>query len=121
MMNFIPKSIRPFIGTKDYNVSRNFYAELGFEELKLSVNMSYFKLGEYGFYLQDAYVKDWIDSSMVFLEVENLKKHFSEMKELKLDKKYARVRITEIVYNDWGNEFFLYDPSGVLWRIGEFK
>jgi hypothetical protein len=43
------------------------------------------------------------------------------MKELKLDKKYARVRITEIVYNDWGNEFFLYDPSGVLWRIGEFK
>jgi hypothetical protein len=68
-MEYKPKSSETFISSKDYNVSRNFYADLSFEELKLSVNMSYFKFGEFGFYLQDAYVKDWIDNSMVFLEV----------------------------------------------------
>ena len=23
-------------------------------------------------------------------------------------------------YLDWGNEFFLHDPSGILWHIGKF-
>ncbi|MFB0945372.1 MAG: hypothetical protein ACI9V1_000344 [Spirosomataceae bacterium] len=66
MINFGPKSIRIFIGSKNYNISRNLYVDLGFEELKLSINMSYFKLGEFGFYLQDAYVKEsriWQDTA----------------------------------------------------------
>ena len=28
--------------------------------------------------------------------------------------------LSEIVKNDWGNEFFLHDPSGILWHIGKF-
>lgn len=83
--------------------------------------MSYFKLGDFGFYLQDAYVKDWVDNTMLFLEVENLAEHLEKITRLELDKKYNNVRLTKIHYNDWGNEFFLYDPSGVLWHIGEFK
>ena len=83
-------------------------------------NMSYFKLGEFGFYLQDAYVKDWVDNSMIFLETENLESQLAHIKALKLATKYKNVRVSEIVYNDWGNEFFVHDPSGVLWHIGEF-
>ena len=52
------KSIRPFIGAKDFEVSRSFYCDLGFEEVVLSHNMSYFKTEAFGFYLQAAYVKD---------------------------------------------------------------
>ena len=52
------KSIRPFIGAKDFEVSRQFYRDLGFEESIASHNMSFFKTDEIGFYLQDAYVKD---------------------------------------------------------------
>lgn len=47
------KSIRPFIGAKNYKASRNFYRDLGFEEKILAPNMSYFKTGGLGFYLQD--------------------------------------------------------------------
>jgi len=64
-MNHKAKSIRPFIGAKDYEISREFYKDLGFEEIILSNTMSYFKTQEMGFYLQDAYVKDWVDNSMV--------------------------------------------------------
>ena len=60
------KSIRPFIGARNFEVSRNFYRDLGFEESVLSHNMSYFRTDRLGFYLQDAYVKDWIDNSMIF-------------------------------------------------------
>lgn len=115
------KSIRSFIGSKDYNLSRNFYADLGFKEVRITHNMSLFQNGNFGFYLQDAYVKDWVDNSMMFLEVENLEEHLTRIKQLKLPEKYRGVRLSEIVCNDWGNEFFLHDPSGVLWHIGEFN
>lgn len=120
MKNYNIQSIRAFIGAKDYELSRSFYRDLGFEELITSPKMSYFRLGNFGFYLQDAYVKDWVDNSMVFLEVSDLQKHFEHIKSLQLHIKYENVRLKEIVYNDWGNEFFIYDPSGILWHIGEF-
>ena len=54
------KSIRPFIGAKNFEISRQFYRDLGFEESVVSNDMSFFKTDGLGFYLQDAYVKDWI-------------------------------------------------------------
>jgi hypothetical protein len=51
-------SIRPFVGAKDFELSRNFYRDIGFEEIILANNMSLFKYEKLGFYLQDAYVKD---------------------------------------------------------------
>ncbi|MDY7395293.1 glyoxalase [Aureibaculum sp. 2210JD6-5] len=120
-MQYTPKSIRAFIGAKNYEISRNSYQDMGFEEFITSPKMLYFRLADFGFYLQDYFVRDWVDNSMLFLEVENLEKHFEGIKNLNLDKKYKNVRISEIVKNDWGNEFFIHDPSGILWHIGEFK
>jgi len=120
-MNHNIKSIRTFIGAKNYNLSRQFYLDFGFEEIKIPYKMSYFKCGEFGFYLQDAYVKRWVDNSMIFLEVQNLEQHLDDIKKLNLITKYQKVKISEIQYNDWGNEYFIHDPSGILWHIGEFK
>jgi hypothetical protein len=115
------KSIRPFIGARNYAISRNFYLDLGFEEIITSEKMSYFSIGEFGFYLQDAYVKDWIDNSMIFLELENLESNLKNIQSLGLTEKYENVRLSEIKYNEWGNEFFLHDPSGILWHFGKFN
>lgn len=115
------KSIRTFIGSKDYNESRSFYRELGFNEVAISENMSYFSMRKLGFYLQDAYVKDWINNTMVFFEVEDLESTFEQVRSLQLTEKYKNVRLSNIVYNDWGSEFFLHDPCGILWHFGIFK
>ena len=113
-------SIRAFIGAKDYDRSRNFYADLGFEEIVLSHHMSYFKSGDLGFYLQRAYVKDWIDNTMVFMEVDDLDRFFSELLTLNLTDKYPEVKIHPPKKMDWGSECFVHDPSGVLWHFGSF-
>ena len=115
------KSIRTFIGSKNYNISRKFYRDLGFEEITISKKMSYFFMGEFGFYLQDAYVKDWIDNSMIFFEVDNLESTLKYIQSLELTEKYENVRLSNIVNNDWGNEFFLHDPCGILWHFGKFE
>ena len=115
------KSIRPFIGAKDFTISRSFYRDLGFEESILAPDFSYFKTPALGFYLQDAYVKDWIDNLMVFIEVDNVDQYWNELLALNLSAKYNNVRLTPIRKYDWGKECFLHDPSGILWHFGEFS
>jgi len=116
------KSVRTFIGSKDFEVSRNFYKDLGFQESIISKNMSYYKIFEtLGFYLQDAYVEDWVNNSMIFLEVDNVDQYYNELKNLGLHNNYKDVKLTPIINNDWGRECFLHDPSGILWHFGEFN
>ncbi|NRD23763.1 glyoxalase [Winogradskyella litoriviva] len=120
-MKIKAKSIRPFIGAKVYNTSRQFYKDLGFDEVIISHNMSIFSIENFAFYLQDYYAKDWIDNTMVFLEVENVQMHLNNLKQSGVLEKYERVKCSKVVFNDWGNEFFLHDPSGILWHFGEFN
>jgi catechol 2,3-dioxygenase-like lactoylglutathione lyase family enzyme len=115
------KSIRPFIGAANFERSRNFYRDLGFREVVLSPDMSLFQTDGSGFYLQDAFVKDWVDNTMVFLEVNDVDRHWHELARLNLPEKYQEVKLTAIRNNDWGREYFLHDPSGILWHFGEFN
>lgn len=119
-MNHNAKSIRPFIGAKDFTVSRSFYRDLGFEENIITTDMSYFKTGTFGFYLQDAYVKDWIDNSTVFMEVDDVAGVWNELVALDLPTKYENVKLVPIRNLDWGRECFVHDPCGILWHFGEF-
>jgi len=119
-MNEKINSIRPFIGAQNFDLSRNFYKDLGFQENILSHNMSYFSKQGLGFYLQDAYVKDWIDNTMLFMEVENVELYWKELSFLDLTGKYNGVRLIPIRHEPWGKECFLHDPSGILWHFGEF-
>ena len=114
------KSIRPFIGAENFEISRRFYRDLGFEETVLD-NMSVFRSGELSFYLQNGYVKDWIDNTMIFLEVDNVSRVWNELLTLDLTTKYKSVKLTPIREDYWGKECFLHDPSGILWHFGEFS
>jgi len=113
-------SMRPFIGAKNFEVSRRFYRDLGFEETVLAPNFSVFKINQLAFYLQDYYVKDWIDNSMIFLEVDDVDRYWQELQALNLPEKYEGVRLTPIKTDYWGRECFLHDPSGILWHFGAF-
>lgn len=119
-MNHNAKSIRPFIGAKNFEISSRFYRDLGFEETVLSSGFSVFKSDGLAFYLQDAYVKDWVDNTMVFLEVDDVNRFWNELVALDLPSKYQGVRLTPIKVDDWGKECFLHDPSGILWHFGQF-
>lgn len=115
------KSLRPFIGAKDFEVSRSFYRDLGFKETVISHDMSVFQSGTNTFYLQKYYNKDWVNNTMIFMEVDNVVRFWDELITLDLPAKYKNVRLTPIRNEDWGSECFVHDPSGILWHFGEFK
>lgn len=114
-------SIRPFIGSKNFAESSSFYKDLGFEEVVLSHNMSLFKSKSIAFYLQDAYVKDWVDNTMVFVEVADVEAFWQHLVLLDLTSKYPTAKIVPVKHLDWGSECFVHDPAGVLWHFGTFK
>lgn len=119
-MNQKIKSMRPFIGSKDFAVSRAFYTDLGFEENSIDPKFSVFKKGDFAFYLQDYYAKEWIENTMVFVEIENVDEYWKELVSLNLEEKYDTIKLVPTKTMDWGKECFLLDPAGVLWHFGEF-
>lgn len=120
-MKHAATSIRTFIGALNFEESRRFYKELGFEESSISGSLSFIRVTDkLGFYLQNAYVKDWIENSMIFLEVEDVTRYWKELQVLDLPQKFKNVKLTPIREEIWGRECFLHDPSGVLWHFGEF-
>ena len=114
------KSIRAFVGAKDFDISRAFYQDLGFEEIVISETMSLLRTANVGFYLQKYYVEDWVNNTMLFLEVANISDFWEYLQQLNLPEKYPGVRLGAIKAYDWGRECFIHDPSGVLWHVGEF-
>jgi catechol 2,3-dioxygenase-like lactoylglutathione lyase family enzyme len=115
-------SIQPFIGAKNFDESRSFYQALGFDESVISPQMSYFQINEnIGFYLQNAYVKDWVDNTMVFVEVADVDAYYQELLSLNLSSKFSQVRLVPVRIESWGKECFLHDPSGILWHFGQFN
>lgn len=85
------KSILAFLGARDFTVSRSFYKDLGFAEVVLSPSLSLFTTDGLGFYLQHAYVQDWGDNTMLFIEVDDVDRHWSELNHLALPTRYAGV------------------------------
>jgi len=121
-MQFNSISIRPFIGTKNFSLSREFYRLLGFRELIIGEKMSYFEIGNnLGFYLQDFFVREWIENTVVFVELEEPDLFLSKIKKMRLDHHYENTLITEMKIEEWGKEFHLRDPAGILWHFGKFN
>lgn len=120
MIEHRTKSIRPFIGTRNFEESSRFYADLGFVEVTLAKGFSVFKSGKNAFYLQDMYVRDWVDNTMIFMEIEDVPRFWNELITLNLTEKYPDARLIPIREMEWGRECFVQDPSGILWHFGEF-
>jgi hypothetical protein len=114
-------SLRPFIGAKDHHISRAFYNDLGFEELVINPDLSLFTLDQFSFYLQNYYQKDWIENTMLFLEVKDVWVTFQQLEASALDQKYDGVKLVPIKHETWGQECFMLDPAGVLIHFGSFK
>ena len=114
------KSIRSFVGAKDFDTSRSFYRDLGLEEKPITEDLSLFQQDEFGFYLQRYYVEDWVNNTVLFIVVSDIKKCFEQIKQLEPDKKYPGVKIKPIKKDTWGEECFIIDPSGVLLHFAQF-
>jgi uncharacterized glyoxalase superfamily protein PhnB len=113
-------ALRPFVPAKDFEVSRQFYADLGFKIVPLGDKLMHVGLGAFGFLLQDYFVAEWAGNFMMHMLVNNLDQWWESIAALKLDSRYGVRAPVAPKLEPWGLRVaYVFDPSGVLWHFAE--
>ena len=71
-MNLIPIELKTFIPSKDFEISKQFYKDLGFIQKSEGGGIANFSFGHISFLLQDYYVKEYAENIVLHFLVENV-------------------------------------------------
>lgn len=119
MTNMTTVEVKAFVPARDFELSKRFYTDLGFDLAWSSDDLAYFHAGGSSFLLQRFYVKEHADNFMMHLLVEDVEAWWRHVNAAQLGERY-RVRVSAPADRPWGiRDFTVDDPSGVLWRIGQ--
>lgn len=121
-MSTIPSGtelLRPFIPTKDFDVSKRFYEAIGFEKV-MDGEVAIFNAGSGGFILQRYYQQQWAENCMLHLMVDDLDLWWAHIQSLDLPTRFGAPAPKPPAMQPWGlRVVYLVDPAGVLWHIAE--
>lgn len=125
MTNLHPIELKAFLPAKDFDLSKQFYQDLGFTLCWAESELAYLHYGDHGshgnigFLLQRFYVKEFAENLMMHLLVKDVDAWWSNIQDRKIMEKYS-VRVEPPEDRPWKmRDFILVDPSGVLWRIAQ--
>lgn len=111
--------IKAFVPAKDFELSKQFYRDLGFTMASDGGGVAYFHFGDASFLLQDFCAENLAENFMMHLLVQDVDAWWRQVQASGVVAKYG-VRVTGIEAQPWRmRDFCLTDPSGVLWRIGQ--
>jgi catechol 2,3-dioxygenase-like lactoylglutathione lyase family enzyme len=114
------QKMRPFVPAKDFDVSKRFYRELGFEMHLLGDKLAEMRLGPFAFLLQDYYVEQWADNFMMHVLVDDLEAWWGRIASLDLAGRYGVQAPRPPKLESWGlTVAYVFDPAGVLWHFAE--
>jgi len=112
--------LKAFVPAKDYELSRQFYVDLGFAVNWSSEQVSELQIGSFRFLLQDFYVKDHAGNFMMSLTVENADTWWAHIEQIGLKERYPGIMAEPPKLQPWGlRVLYLSDPTGVLWHIAD--
>jgi hypothetical protein len=119
MSNLGITEIKAFVPAKDFELSKQFYADLGFTMASDGGGIAYFHFNHVSFLLQDFCADSLAENFMMHILVEDVDAWWNHVSESAVASKYG-VKVTNIEAQPWRmRDFCLFDPSGVLWRIGQ--
>jgi catechol 2,3-dioxygenase-like lactoylglutathione lyase family enzyme len=111
--------VRPFLPTRDFELSKRFYEALGFRKL-LDDEVAIFEAGSGGFILQRLHDEAWARMTMMQLMVDDLDAWWLHIRGLDLPGKFGVPQPQPPAMQPWGLRIaYLVDPAGVLWHIAQ--
>lgn len=119
MRNLHVTEIKAFVPSRDFELSKRFYQELGFTMASEGGGVAYFRFEHVSFLLQDYCADGLAENFMMHLLVDDVDAWWSHVQASGVVERYG-VRCTAVEAQTWGmKDFCLIDPAGVLWRIGQ--
>jgi hypothetical protein len=113
-------AMRPMVPAKDFDISKRFYIELGFQPRPLTDRLVEMQLDVFSFILQAYYVREWADNFVVHVTVSDVGMWWDHIVSLDLPARYG-VKIQAPESQGWAVVAGVTDPSGVLWRFAEVQ
>ena len=89
MQNLNTIEIKAFIPAKDYELSKQFYVDLGFTQVSDESGIAYFHFGNCSFLLQNFYEKALAENLMMHLLVEDVQSWHDQISDSGIGQKYG--------------------------------
>ena len=111
--------IKAFVPAKNFELSKQYYRDIGFTMVSEGGGVAYFSLEHTSFLLQDFCAEAIAENFMMHMLVKNVEAWWNQINESGVVAKYG-VKLSNIQSQPWRmRDFCVTDPSGVLWRIGQ--
>ena len=118
MLNLNISDLRPFIPAKDYALSKRFYAALGWKIKDVDPRLALVQLGDCHFYIQDYYVKEVAENSMLHITADDAQAWYEHVATILRDSEFAGARVQRPKHQSYGALVtFVHDPTGVLLHL----
>jgi uncharacterized glyoxalase superfamily protein PhnB len=113
------ETARPFLPSRDFEVSKRFYEALGFEKV-LDGDVAIFRIGASSFILQRRFQEEWAANFMMQLMVDDLDAWWRRIESLRLAESFGVPPPKPPAMQPWGLRVgYVIDPAGVLWHVAE--
>jgi hypothetical protein len=114
--------LRTFVPTRDAELSKKFYTDLGFTINWSDKEIAELQIGAFRFLLQTFYVAEHAGNFMMSLVVEDADAWWEHIERLEFSKKYPGIMCAPPKMQPWGiRVLYLSDPTGVLWHISDMR
>jgi hypothetical protein len=87
--------VRPFVPSKDFEVSRDFYVALGWTVHPIDDSLALLENGNHRFYLQRYYTKEFAENMMLHVTVADARACAEQIKELLASGRFPGVRVSQ--------------------------
>ncbi|ESQ94524.1 VOC family protein [Asticcacaulis benevestitus] len=115
------KDQRPFIATKNFRRSIDFYTRLGWTSSYQDADLALMELGASHFFLQNAFVEAWAHNTMLHLVVDSAQEWFETASRVKMEGGFNEVTVhapRREAYGAWATH--VLDPAGILLFFAQF-
>jgi len=115
--------LRPFVPSKDFEQSQEFYSAIGFQVSRKSERIALASLvSETGtgvsFLLQDFYEPALAENLMLQFVVSDLPAWWNRLASLQLERRFGVKPPKPPAREPWGGDVaYFWDPAGVLWHV----
>ena len=114
--------LNAFVPSKDFDLSKQFYLDVGFELAFAGTDIARLTMGSFRFLLQKFHVQQHSENFMMGLMVEDADLWWEHFKRIGLKEKYPIIMLKPPTMQPWGiRVLYMSDPTGVLWHISDRK
>ena len=122
MIDLRASDLRPFLPSKNFELSKEFYAALGCKLEWSDEHLALFNLSGFRFYLQGYYAKEWADNCMLHISVQDATSCYTDITETLKSGRFPGARVAPPKQEPYGALVtYVWDPVGVLLHLAQWN